>query len=134
MPIQSPGAPGVERLEGGCVVQPLFGVFFTVIGLSMIRGFRRLRGHLHLVGRVVEIDESRINHYFAVIDVPGHGRTTAPYEDAGFYRVGQDVKCMWDGASEVSVSVDDRASLLIGGCLMTVVGLFLLAQHLLGLG
>jgi len=109
----------------------ILAVLFLAIGVSMVRGFLNRRRFVRLTGKVIAIDESVMNRYKAVIDVPDHAPLAAPYEDAGTYKVGQKVHCMWDGKDEVSLSVDFRKDLLIGGMLGIAMGIGILLHHVL---
>ena len=101
----------------------------TIMGIGMIRGYFNRRRYQTVIGKVTDIDESRVGYYKATIQVPDHGEITVDYKDAETYELGQEVKCMWDGKSEVSVAPDVRQSLLVGGLIAVAFGIYLVVYY-----
>jgi hypothetical protein len=102
----------------------------TLLGIGMIRGYFIRRKYQTLIGKVTDIDESRVGYYKATIMVPDHGEITVDYKDADTYELGQEVNCMWDGKNEVSVAPDVRQSLLVGGLIAITIGIYLVVHYL----
>lgn len=107
----------------------LIGVFLLA-GLHSLYGAWKCRRYLTLRGIVIQIDESEIGRYRAVVRVPGHGNVEIPYEDGGTYRLNQDVRCLWDGIDPQSITADFRVQLLIGGMMAVGISVFALLMKI----
>jgi hypothetical protein len=97
----------------------------------MIRSFFKNRRFTPLTGKVIDIDDSKIGYYEAIIQIPEHGQITVKYKDSESYTLGQEVKCMWDGKNEITVSADYRQSLFFGGLIAIAIGIYLVLQYFL---
>jgi len=107
------------------------GIVFLMLSVWFFVGAYRRRHWVRLEGTVVGTDESRVGKYRAEIETAQFGAFTSDYDERGTFRIGQIVKCVWDGRDPGSLTVEHRDQLLSAGVVVGVVAIAVLVAALL---